>query len=133
MPLSPSVSGRPSFSRNGSGLMVPPPESELATYASGSTSSRDSLREAQQPRETRPRRPLVDYVNAEDAGPVPTQIEIMPPSYNPEWADSAASLRSNGTGPRSGAAAAVGGEANGERTGSPARMNSIVKAAKGLI
>lgn len=134
VPLSPSGSGRNSFSRNGSGLLVPPaPESELATYASGSTASNSH---DTNPRTShggsygtgrRPRQPVYDYVNAQDAGPVPTnvtQVE-MPPSYNPEWADGS-SRASNDTGRLE----------EGERTEpgrEPGRMNSIVRAAKGLL
>lgn len=144
VPLSPSGSGRNSFSRNGSGLLVPPPESELATYASGSTASNSHLGTNAGPSHVpghargsherrRPRAPLVDYVNAQDAGPVPTtvtQVE-MPPSYNPEWAESG-SLASTGTGQGQGTPAAQIGQQEGERT-EPGRMNSIVRAAKGLL
>lgn len=132
VPLSPSGSGRGSFSRDGSGMLVPAPESELATYASGSTSGSSSAAYGTYPgeRDSRgsgakraraPRAPLVNYTNAQDAGPVPTQVTQveMPPSYNPEWADSSPSLNSSGTGR--------------ESEQEPARMNSIVKAAKGLI
>lgn len=136
VPLSPSGSGRNSFSRNGSGLLVPPPESELATYASGSTASNSHGTNVGPSHGgggsygvgRRPRAPLIDYVNAQDAGPVPTtvtQVE-MPPSYNPEWAESG-SLASNGTG--QGQLQQEGGE---ERN-APGRMNSIVRAAKGLL
>lgn len=122
VPLSPSGSG----SRNGSGLLVPAAgtEAELAALGTSAYSSQygtPSHGSSSGARTGGSGAPLVDYVNAQDAGPIRTQVE-MPPSYNPEWA---------GDGSRASSATGAGQE--GERTGSPARMNSILKAAKGLI
>lgn len=106
VPLSPTRSRHGSSFANGSG--------NLSANMASMTSVGDPSTPLTQTLQSQPMEPQVDYVTDTDAGPVRQQV-LMPPSYNPEWATQHED-----------------GYRRRVQRPQPARMNSIVKAAKGI-